>query len=487
MTPYADMAGQYIDGQWAPGGQGRNLVHRNPYNGEILAEIALADAADVDRAYRAAASAQVRWAKTGPSERIEMFRRVLSVVEARRDEIIGWIVRESGSTLLKAGAEWAAVHGGLIEALTLPSRVEGRIMPIDQPGKESFVFREPIGVIGVISPWNFPMHLSHRSIAPALAVGNAVVVKPAIETPISGGLLLAKIYEEAGLPAGLLNVIVGDVSDIGDAFVTHPVPRLISFTGSTRVGRHIASLAASGTALKHVGLELGGNAPLVVLSDADIERAASAAVFARFLHSGQICMSANRIIVEAACYDAFVDIFVEKARGLKTGDPSDPDTIVGPLISARQRDAALGRIAAAQQAGFEQRLGGETIGLVVPPHVFTGVDNASDFAQAEQFAPIAAIIRAEDEADALRLANATDFGLASAVFTGDPWRGLRFARGIHAGMSHVNDIPIQDSPFNMFGGEKNSGTGRFNGDWAVAELTRDHWVTCRENVPEFPV
>lgn len=485
-SPYTDLDRQFIDGRSTPGTAGKTLPNRNPFDGSVINEIALASAADLDAAYLAAQKAQRSWRLTGPSERAALFLRVLAILDARKDEIIGWLVKESGSTLLKATIEWGAMRGGTLEAITLPSRVEGKIMPIDQPGKQSFVFREPLGVIGVISPWNFPLHLSHRSIAPAIALGNAVVVKPAEDTPVTGGLLIARIYEEAGLPAGVLNVVVGDVADIGDAFTLHPVPRLISFTGSTRVGKHIAGLAAGGKQLKHVGLELGGNAPIVVLDDADLDVAVRAAAFARFLHNGQICMSGNRIIVDASLYDAFVERFVAHVRGFKTGDPADPATVIGPLINAKQRDAAVRNIAAARDAGFDELLGGAVEGQVVPPHVFAGVPNDSAFAQAEQFAPVAPLIRAANEEEAIRLANATEFGLSSAVFTRDTGRGMRVARQIEAGMTHVNDISVQDSPFNMFGGEKNSGIGRFNGEWIVSEFTTDHWVTVQETPRDYP-
>ncbi|MGN8001494.1 aldehyde dehydrogenase family protein [Sphingomonas sp. 22176] len=485
-SPYTGLDRQFIGGRWVDGTSGKTAPNHNPFDGSLLNEIALASAADLDAAYQAAHKAQRAWRLTGPSERAELFLRVLAILDARKDEIIGWLVKESGSTLLKATVEWGSMRGGTIEAMTLPSRVEGRIMPIDQPGKQSFVFREPLGVIGVISPWNFPLHLSHRSIAPALALGNAVVVKPAEDTPVTGGLLIGKIYEEAGLPAGLLNVVIGDVADIGDPFTLHPVPRLISFTGSTRVGKHIAALAAGGKQLKRVGLELGGNAPIVVLDDADLDLAVRAAAFARFLHNGQICMSGNRIIVTANLYDTFVERFVAHVRGFQTGDPADPQTVIGPLINAKQRDAAVRNITAARDAGFAELLGGEVQGQVVPPHVFAGVPNDSAFAQAEQFAPVAPLIRAADEAEAVALANATEFGLSSAVFTRDTARGMRVARQIEAGMTHVNDISVQDSPFNMFGGEKNSGIGRFNGDWIVNEFTTDHWITVQQIPHDYP-
>jgi len=485
-SPYSGFDSQFIGGEWRPGSTGRTRPNFNPYTLETITDNTLASGADLDAAFEAAAAAQKQWARTGPSERMELFHRVLAIVDARKDEIIGWLVRESGSTLLKAGIEWAAVRGGLMDAIALPSRIEGRIMPIDRPGKQSFVYREPIGVVGVISPWNFPMHLSHRSIAPALAAGNAVVVKPAEDTPVTGGLLLAKIYEEAGLPAGLLNIVIGDVADVGDAFTLHPVPKLISFTGSTRVGKHIGELAMSGKALKHVGLELGGNAPFVVLDDADLELAVRAAIVARFLHNGQICMSTNRIIVDAKLHDDFVERFVARARELKVGDPSDAATVIGPLVNAKQKQAALRSLETAREEGFEQLLGGEADGLLVPPHVFANVRNDSRFAQAEQFAPIAPIIKAANEAEALAFANQTEFGLSSAVFTRDAARGVRFARQIHAGMTHVNDISVLDAPFNMFGGEKNSGIGRFNSDWILSELTTDHWITVQETPVDYP-
>jgi aldehyde dehydrogenase (NAD+) len=243
----------------------------------------------------------------------------------------------------------------------------GRILPLEEVGKESRAYRQPLGVIGVISPWNFPMYLSHRSIGPALALGNAVVVKPAEDTPVTGGLLIAKIYEEAGLPPGLLNVVIGDVKDIGGPFTLHPVPRLISFTGSTRVGRHIGELAVKGPMLKRVALELGGNAPCVILDDADLDRAVPAAVVGRFLHQGQICMSSNRMIVDAKLHDDFLDRFTAHVRGLKVGHPNDPDTAIGPVINQRQLKAHLAHIEGARSAGVRQVVGGEPRGQVLPP------------------------------------------------------------------------------------------------------------------------
>lgn len=478
--------GQYIAGQWRPGSAGTVLQDRNPYDRSLLTEIVQATRADLDAAYRSAADVQRDWAQALPSERAAVFYRAARIIEARHAEIVGWLIAESGSTRLKAEMEWDAVRSGTLAAATMPSRIAGRILPVDVRGKESRVYRSPLGVVGVISPWNWPLHLSSRSVAPALALGNGVVLKPAEDTPVTGGLLLANIYEEAGLPPGLLNVVVGDVAEIGDAFTLHPIPKFISFTGSTRIGKRIGELAVGGPTLKRVGLELGGNAPFVVLDDADLERAVDAAIVARFLHQGQICMSSNRIIVDAGLHDRFVEAFVERARGLKSGDPNDADTVIGPLINARQLKAAVERLAAARAEGCRQVLGEAPDGQVLPPQVFVDVANDSTLAQTEQFAPIAPLIRAADEAEALRMANATEFGLSSAVFTGDEARGVRFARRIEAGMTHVNDISPHDDPNNMFGGEKNSGIGRFNSDWIIAELTTDHWITVQQESRTYP-
>jgi aldehyde dehydrogenase (NAD+) len=478
--------GQYIAGRWRPGRAGTTLQDRNPYDRSLLTEIAEASREDLDEAYRSAADVQRDWARALPGERAALLYRAVDVIDRRHAEIVDWLIAESGSTRLKAEMEWAAVRDGTLAAAAMPSRVAGRILPTDIPGKESRVYRRPLGVVGVISPWNMPMHLTNRSIAPALAVGNGVVVKPAEDTPVTGGLLLAHIYEEAGLPPGLLNVVVGEVSEIGDAFTLHPIPKFISFTGSTRVGRRIGELAVKGATLKRVALELGGNAPCVVLDDADLDRAVTGAVVGRFLHQGQICMSTNRIIVEAGLYDRFVEAFVERARGLKVGDPNEPDTVIGPLINAKQMKAALDRLEMARAAGVRQVLGGTPIGQVLPPQVFADVANDSELAQSEHFSPVAPLIRAADEEDALRMANATEFGLSSAVFTDNEARGLRFAQRVEAGMTHINDISPNDDPNTMFGGEKNSGLGRFNTDWIIQELTTDHWISVQHEQRQYP-
>lgn len=484
---YSGFDRQFIGGAWRAGkGDGR-LANRNPYSGEVLVEIPHANERDVDAAHAAAVKAQRAWAQQLPSERSEVMRRTARVMETRHDEIVDWLINEAGSTRIKAELEWAAVRAVMLEASFVPYRVEGRILPSDVPGKECRVVAQPVGVVGVISPWNWPLQLSNRSVAPALALGNAVVLKPASDTPVTGGLLLAKIFEEAGLPPGVLNVVVGAGSSIGDALVCHPASRVISFTGSTPVGRNIARLAAAeAPIMKRVELELGGNSPLVVLEDADLDQVVEAAVFGKFLHQGQICMITNRFIVDQKIYEPFVERFTARARELKAGDPADPETMIGPIINEKQLQGLQARIEEARSSGARETLGGKAQGQVLPAHVFADVKNDMLIAREEIFGPIAPIISAANEDEALALANATTFGLSSAVFSRDVERALRFAARIEAGMVHVNDQPVNDLPNNPFGGEKNSGIGRFGGDWAVQAFTTDKWLTVQHEPRQYP-
>jgi acyl-CoA reductase-like NAD-dependent aldehyde dehydrogenase len=467
---------QFIAGEWREGRSEKILTVTNPFDDTVLASIRQANKQDLDDAYRAAEAAQKEWAAQSPVARRQVIMRAAQILEERREEIVDWIVKESGSTVGKAQVEVSLAAGITLEASSFPTRVHGRIMESNNPGKELRVYRRPIGVVGVISPWNFPLHLSERSVAPALALGNAVVVKPASDTPVTGGLVLARIFEEAGLPAGVLNVVVGAGSEIGDEFVTHPVPGLISFTGSTPIGQNVGKLAASGKHLKHVALELGGNSPLVVLADADLDAAVEAAVLGKFLHQGQICMAVNRIIVEAPLYDEFLTRFTAAASSVPTGDPASAQTLVGPVVNDSQLEGLKAKIAAAKAEGARTVLEGEIHGRVVPPHVFADVTPDMEIAREEIFGPLVGVIKADDEAHALKLANASEFGLSSSVFTQDLDRGVQFSLGIKAGMTHINEMPVHDESHVPFGGEGNSGLGRFNGDWAIAEFTTDHTI-----------
>jgi len=484
-APYENAGEILVGGVWRPGRSGKVAPDLDPYTGEVLLEMSLADHSDIDEAYQTAARAQRGWAATRPQERRNVFLRAARIIERRKEEIVDWLVKESGSTRVKASFEWQLVHRGMLEAATYPFRVDGRIQPSMISGKENRVYRQPVGVTGVIAPWTFPLHLANRSVAPALAVGAAVVLKAASDTPVTGGLLLARIFEEAGLPLEVLNVVVGADRDIGDAFVDHPVPRVISFTGSTAAGRHIAERA--GRQLKRVCLELGGNSPFIVFDDADMDRALRAAIAGKFLHQGQICLAINRILVEGRRYDEFLTRFVERARDLKVGDPDDHDTAIGPIINHEQLSAILRKVEESVACGARAVLRHPTSGLLLPPIVLADVTNDMPAAREEVFGPVASILRFEDEEQAIRMANDTEYGLSSSVFTRDVERGLRVARRLEAGMTHINDWPINDEPHLAFGGEKASGLGRFGGEWALEQFTTDHWISVQERSPGYPV
>lgn len=476
----------YIDGAWRPGSEGGSTSITSPWSGEALVTLIRADASDVDRAYAAAARAQEGWAQALPGERAEVFRRAARIMEERQAEIGDWLVREAGSTIAKAQIEWWAVHNSVLEASTLPSRVEGRIIQGDYPGKENRIYRRPIGVVGVISPWNWPMHLSMRSVAPAIALGNAVVIKPAEDTPVTGGLLIARIFEEAGLPPGVLNVVSGDISEIGDHFTSHDIPRVLSFTGSTAVGRRVGRIAVEAPMIKRAMLELGGNGPLLVTEDVDLDAAVHTAVAGKLFHQGQMCIAVNRIIVADAIHDEFVDRFVERAKQLGFTDPTDPATAYGPIINRKQFDRLLGMIDTARREGARLRLGGDPTGLLLPVHVFDNVTPEMELARKEIFGPIAPILRAHDDEEAVRLANATEYGLTSGVLCRDEGRAMSIAQRIQAGMTHINDIPAIDMPQLPFGGDKNSGLGRFGSRGMIEVFTSEHWISVQHAPARYP-
>jgi len=475
-----------IGGRWRSGAAGTTLKVADPFNDTPLAEIAEAGVADVDEAFRSAQAAQREWAETLPAVRADILRRVAQLMELRHEEIVRWLIRESGSTRIKAEMEWGTVRAIVLESSTLPSRAHGRILSGDFPGKENRIYRKPVGVVAVISPWNWPMHLSTRSMVPAVALGNAVVAKPANETPITGGLLFAKLFEEAGLPPGVLNVVVGPSKLIGDPFVQHPASRVVSFTGSTAVGRHIGQAAITGPRIKKTMLELGGNGPLVVLDDADLDLAVHLATVGKFLHQGQICIIANRIVVMDAVYEEFMERFVERVRSLRVGDPNDPQTAIGPIINRAQLNKLLAMMEHATAEGGRRVYGQPPEGLTLPPQIFDRVRSDMALARNEIFGPIAPVIRAGDEADALRIANDTDAGLSSAVITGNLDRGARFAHGIEAGMTHINDVSAIDMPTMPFGGERNSGLGRFGTDGVIDAFTTEHWISVQHTRPLLP-
>ncbi|MEU9474674.1 aldehyde dehydrogenase family protein [Streptomyces sp. NPDC048191] len=481
---FTDLAQQYIDGEWRPGTGSWDVIDFNPYDDEKLASITVATVDEVDQAYRAAARAQKKWAETNPYARRAVFERALRLIEDREQEIADLIIAELGGTRVKAGFELHLAKEFLREAVHLALRPEGRILPSPADGKENRVYRVPVGVVGVISPFNFPFLLSIKSVAPALALGNAVVLKPHQNTPIAGGTLIAKIFEEAGLPGGLLNVVVTDIAEIGDAFIEHPVPKVISFTGSDKVGRHVATVCAAN--FKRSVLELGGNSALVVLDDADVDYAVDAAVFSRFVHQGQVCMAANRVLVDASVAEEFTEKFVAKVRTLKVGDPRDPQTVIGPVINSQQANAVSGTVEQALSEGATALVRGGTSGNLVEPSVLTDVPADSSLLQQEVFGPVVFLIPFDGEEEALRIVNDTPYGLSGAVHTGDIERGVAFAKQVDTGMFHVNDGTVHDEPIVPFGGEKHSGIGRLNGETTLESFTTVKWISVQHGRSGFP-
>jgi aldehyde dehydrogenase (NAD+) len=481
---FTDLAQQYIDGEWRPGTGSWDIIDFNPYNDDKLASITIATVDEVDEAYQAAARAQKQWAATNPYARRVVFEKALRLIEDREQEISEAIIAELGGTRLKAGFELHLAKEFLREAIQLALRPEGKIVPSPIDGKENRVYRVPVGVVGVISPFNFPFLLSIKSVAPALALGNAVVLKPHQNTPVVGGSLVAKIFEDAGLPAGLLNVVITDIAEIGDAFIEHPVPKVISFTGSDKVGRHVATVCAAN--FKRSVLELGGNSALVVLDDADIDYAVDAAVFSRYVHQGQVCMAANRVLVDRSIADEFTEKFVAKVKSLRTGDPRDPETVIGPVINSSQADAISAAVEQALAEGATALVHGTTTDNLVEPSVLTDLPADSPLLRQEVFGPVALLIPFDGEEEAVRLVNDTPYGLSGAVHTGDIERGVAFAKQIDTGMFHVNDGTVHDEPIVPFGGEKHSGIGRLNGETMLDSFTTVKWISVQYGRSGFP-
>ncbi|GAB1509744.1 benzaldehyde dehydrogenase [Actinophytocola sp. KF-1] len=475
---------QFIAGEWRTGSMDKVLVDRNPFDGSTIAEFNCASVADVDEAYRAAERAKSEWDRVNPYAKRTVFERAVRYVEDHTAEIVETIVDELGGTRLKAHFEIGLVIDMLKEAATYPLRMAGQILPSPIDDKENRVYREPVGVVGVISPFNFPFFLGMKSVAPALAAGNGVVLKPHEDTPIIGGTLFAEIFEAAGLPSGLLNVVITEIPAIGDAFVEHPVPRVISFTGSAAVGRHVAEVAVRN--FKKPLLELGGNSALIVLADADLDLAVDAAVFSRFTHQGQVCMSANRVLVHRDVFDEFAERYVAKAASLPVGDPRDPETVIGPLINQRQADRLAEQVEQGIAEGARPLLRGEVNGTLFHPTVLTDVTPDMSVMQEEMFGPVACLIPFDTDDEAVAIANDTRFGLSGAIHTRDLDKGVEMAKRVHTGMIHVNDTTIHDEPIVPFGGEKESGLGRMNGDCSLAEFTTLKWISVHRGRRQFP-
>ncbi len=485
MTKFEELNKSFINGKWTEGNSGRTFDIINPYDQTVITTVKLATKEQLQAAFKNAKEAQKQWGKTSPEEKRKVLKKAAEYLKDNRDAIVSMISRETGGSVIKANVELDLTLTYLESTFELPdelSEKQEKGSPIE--GKTNYIHRLPLGVIASISPFNFPMNLSMRTIAPAIALGNGVVHKPDIQVGLTGGSIIAKAFEHAGLPTGVLNVILTDIDEIGDEMLTTHDSQLISFTGSTPVGKHIGEVA--GKLLKRVALELGGNNPFVVLSDAEVDRAVDAAIFGKFIHQGQICMIINRMIVHEKVYDEFVEKFIERTKSLPYGDPMNSETIIGPLINESQVEKAMKLIEDAKNSEATLALEGKREGNVITPYVFTDVDNASDLAQTELFAPIATIIKAETDDQAIEFANDTKYGLSSAIFTQDLEKGHKLALKINSGMTHINDQTVNDNPTVPFGGNKQSGMGRFGNPWIVDEFTVAKWVSVQSEYRKYP-
>jgi acyl-CoA reductase-like NAD-dependent aldehyde dehydrogenase len=478
---------QFIGGDWIGAGAGGTFDDTDPFTGDIVARVPAGGRSDARLAIDAAAAAFADWSTAPPAARQAIFLRAAEILGRRRGELVSLLARETGCGFGFGVFQLDFVAGLLRHAAALAYAPIGEILPSDLPGAFAMTVRRPAGVVASISPWNAALILSARAIASPLALGNTVVLKPSEESPVSGGVVWGEILEEAGLPGGVLNVVThgrGEAPQIGAELTENPLVRRIAFTGSTATGRLLAE--AAGRNLKRTVLELGGYNPLVVLADADLDYAVDAAAFGAYLHQGQICMSARKLVVERDIAAAFGEGLAAKTAGLKVGDPKEPDTVIGPLINEEALATVKARVDEAVREGARVLAGGNPVGPCFQPTLLTDVPPDCELACLETFGPVAVIEVVDSPEEAVASANATAYGLAAGILTGDPERGLALAQALECGVVHVNDQPVHDEPHMPFGGVKDSGWGRFGGAAAIEEFTELRWITVQSGARPFP-
>ena len=476
-------SGRIYSGGWVTALGGDRAVVE-PATGATLATVGLADGDDVAQAAGLAAEAQPAWANASFEDRAHVLRRAGDLWEARASDVHEWLVREAGSIPPKAAVETHGAANECYEAAAMASQPYGRLLP-SAHARLSLSRRLPVGVVGVIAPFNFPLILSIRSVAPALALGNAVLLKPDPRTAVAGGVTLARIFEEAGLPPGLLHVLPGG-PDVGEAVVADPRVGVVSFTGSPEAGKRVGELAAR--LLKRAHLELGGNSALVVLDDVDLDAAASAGAWGSFLHQGQICMTTGRHLVHESLVDGYVQRLATKADHLPVGDPATEPVALGPLIDEERRDHVHDLVTASVEAGARLAAGGTFEGLFYRPTVLADVTPAMPAYAGEVFGPVAPVTAFSSIEEAAALAADSEYGLALGILTRDVMKGLALAERIPSGIVHINDQTVNDEAHAPFGGVGVSGTGaRLGGPEANVEaFTETQWVTVRAAVPQYP-
>ncbi|MCJ8505644.1 aldehyde dehydrogenase family protein [Kocuria flava] len=471
-----------IGGEHVPAQSGRTTEDLNPYTGEVFARVAAAGPDDVHRAVGAAADAAEAWAATAPSERRRIFLRAADIFESRLEEGARIMAEEVGGVRGWAEFNTHLAANILREAAGATTLPQGEVLATDMPGVISMSVRQPYGVVAAISPWNAPFILGMRAIAVPLAVGNTVVLKPSEDAPLACGLFLADALVEAGLPAGVLNVVTNDRADaaeVVEALISDQRVRMVNFTGSTSVGRTIGTLAAQH--LKPAVLELGGKNSLVVLKDADLDYAVDAAAFGAYMNAGQICMSVDRVLVDRSIAAEFTERFAAKVRDLPTGDPTDPATVIGPAVNPRSAQRQYGLIEDAVAKGATVRAGGHRLeNSLVPATVLTDVTPQMDIFHDEIFGAVTVVFEVDGPDDAVEFANNTNYGLTAGVITENLGEGWDVAKRLKTGIVHVNDQSVADEPQAPFGGIQESGYGKFGGQAGVESFSERRWITVQE-------
>lgn len=478
----ASWQGNISLGGWRPGGADSAPVIE-PATGQQLAMSGRASLNDVSEAAALAADAQREWAALPFTARAAILRKAGQLFVDNAEELSKWIMRESGGIGPKADLEIHVASEECFEAAAIASHPTGEILRSEMP-RLSFSRRVPAGVVGVIAPFNFPLILSIRSVAPALALGNAVILKPDPRTAVCGGVVLARVFEEAGVPAGVLSVLPGG-ADIGEAIITDPHVRIIAFTGSTAAGRTVGALAAQN--LKRVHLELGGNSALIVMSDVDLDKAVSVGAFGSFLHQGQICMTTGRHIVDAKIAGDYAALLAEHANHLPVGDPTSGQVAMGPLIDAKQRDRVHAMVNDALEDGASLLAGGTYEDLFYRPTVLSNIPTTSLAYREEVFGPVAPVVSYSSLDEAVALASASPYGLSLGILSNDGLRALELASKIPTGAIHINDQTVADEAVIPFGGTGISGNGsRMGGLANLDAYTEIQWVTAQSEMPIYP-
>ncbi|MET9595246.1 benzaldehyde dehydrogenase [Streptomyces sp. NPDC006516] len=474
----------HLDGEWVEGGGG-TADSVEPATGDVLATVGLADASDVARAAESAERAQREWAALPHPQRAAVLRRAGRLWERHADEVVGWNVREVGSIPAFAGFAVHVTASECYEASALPSHPLGQLLSSEEP-RLSFAQRVPAGVVGVISPFNVPLILGIRAVAPALALGNAVLLKPDPRTVVTGGIAMVRIFEEAGLPKGLLQLLPGG-AEVGTAIVEDPRVRVVAFTGSTRAGRAVGELA--GRHLKRAHLELGGNSAFIVRHDADVDQAVNLATWGNYLNQGQICMSIGRHIVHESLFEDYVAKLAAKAESMVVGDPSTGQVHMGPVIDEVQRDRIHAWVREAVEQGATLAAGGTYDKLFYRPTVVAAPPKDALVFREEVFGPVVSVVPYTTDEEAVALAADTGYGLSLGIVTADGLAGLELARRVPTGIVHINDQTVNDEANAPFGGVGASGTGSRHGGMEanIEAFTETRWITLRREPAGYPL